>query len=338
MPASSRDTVPRATLHLFPGQGDFALTPLVKGLRAHRPLRDAVTGVFEDIDRVAVEHGLAPLGPRLVSDAPPSGRELAEGPPGTAQLALFGASLSVHRALCAAGQAPERLLAVSFGEIPALVAACCFTVADGARIALRLGQLLHHCPGGLTLLGAGEEAAHALLRTAGVALGPARARVVVGCVNDSRETVLAGPLPALERVERLARARALPATRLRLPFLSHHPSLGRTATAFAAFVRTLPARPPRLPVHSAVAQGVHGPGTDLPAALAHCLTRPARLPGTLRRAAPGPVLLLEAGTGGALTRNARHILPGALARAPLVDPDFRWSAPPVPVSHPGAVG
>ncbi|MET9479741.1 acyltransferase domain-containing protein [Streptomyces sp. NPDC006638] len=338
MPASSPGTVPRATLHLFPGQGDFALTPLVKGLRAHPPLRDAVTGVFEEVDRVAVAHGLAPLGPRLVADDPPSGRDLAEGPPGTAQLALFGASLSVHRALCAAGRVPERLLAVSFGEIPALVAAGCFTVSDGAHIALRLGQLLHDCPGGLTLLGAGEESAHALVRSAGAALGPAGERVVVACVNDAHETVLAGPLPALARVEKLAHERGLPATRLRLPFLSHHPSLGRTAAAFAAFVATLPARPPLLPVHSAVAQGVHGPGTDLPAALAHCLTRPARLPETLRRAAPGPALLLEAGTGGALTRNARHVVPGALALAPLAAPGFDWSPHPVPVPHPGAVG
>ncbi|WP_441248023.1 ACP S-malonyltransferase [Kitasatospora sp. McL0602] len=320
-------------VHLFPGQGDFALSPLISAVGTVPALRSALAEVFTEADRAGVEFGLTALGPRLLGRAPPSARALAAEPVGTTQLALYGVCLAIHRAMARSGAPPDRLIAVSFGEIPALVAAGCFTVADGARLACRLAQLLHSADGGLTLLRASEGQSDRLLQEVG------HEDVVIACVNDPGERVLSGPIAELLDVELAAQARGMVAHRLRLPFLSHHPKLSAQAQAFASYARTLPTAPPRLPVHSAVAGSMHTADTDLPRALAACLTDPADFPPALRqavgRATASEVALWEAGTGHALTDNARRTLPTVNARAPFTSPGspatpgtrgFPWSA------------
>ncbi|NSC19882.1 acyltransferase domain-containing protein [Streptomyces albus subsp. chlorinus] len=313
-------------VHLFPGQGDFAVSPLAGAARAHPVVRVAVADVFAQVDEVSAAYGIPALGPALLGGTPPSGRELAAGPVGTPQVALFGASLAIHRALCAIGAAPRRMVAVSFGEIAALTAAGVFGVPDGTHIACRLSRFLSRCRGGMTVLAAGAGEAEQLIGHA------ATRRVAVACVNDPGETVLSGPVQELDRLEERAADHGVDAVRLRLPFSSHHPSLTAEAEGFAAAIRTLPAQPAHTPVHSAVHGGPYGRGDDVYAGLAACLTHPARLPGVLgRAAAPGPTLLLEAGTGQALTRNARRILAGQgsafTAHSPLQEPDFPWERP-----------
>ncbi|MGI5346999.1 ACP S-malonyltransferase [Streptomyces sp. CA-250714] len=318
--------LPEVVVHLFPGQGDFAVSPLVRAVRAHPVLRAAAAEVFAQVDEVSRTYGIPALGRALLGDTPPSGRELAAAPLGTPQVALFGASMAVHRALCAVGAAPQRMVAVSFGEIAALTAAGVFGVPDGTHIACRLARWLSRCRGGMTLLSAGAAEAERLITAAGTR------RVAVACVNDPVETVLSGPAQELDRVEEYATDHGVDAVRLRLPFSSHHPSLTTQAKGFAAAIRTLPAHPAHTPVYSAVHGGPYGRGDDVYRGLAACLTHPARLPEVLgRAAAPGPTLLLEAGTGQALTRSAQRVLvqqqsTGA-ARSPLNDPDFPWEHP-----------
>ena len=321
-------------VHLFPGQGDFSVSPLARAASAQPLVRSAVAEVFEEVDKAGAEYGLDALGPALLSSTPPTGRQLATAPVGTPQLALFGASVAVHRALWAAGLAPDRLVGVSFGEIAALTAAGVFGVADGARAACELARLLSSCEGGMTLLAAGEDAALSLIRRAQTP------QVALACVNAPDETVLSGPLSDLSRAEALAEREGLATTRLRLPFLSHHPSLTDTAGAFAAAVRRLPAGEPRLAVHSAVQGRAYTAEDDLARGLADCLVRPARVPGVLRAAARPPfALLLEAGTGPALTRAAQRFLPPerVAAHAPLAEPDFPWQQPDRP-AHPRTGG
>ncbi|GAA2617401.1 hypothetical protein GCM10009863_34100 [Streptomyces axinellae] len=320
-----------AVVHLFPGQGDFAISPLARAIREHPVVRAAVTEVFAQVDEASSQYGIPALGAALLGDAPPSGRELAAAPIGTPQVALFGASMAIHRALCAIGAAPQRMVAVSFGEIAALTAAGVFGIPEGTHIACRLSRYLSRCRGGMTLVAAGPAAAGQLIAAA------ATARVAVACVNDPEETVLSGPAQELERVEEHAAEQGVDAVRLRLPFASHHPALAHQAKEFAASIRTLPRRPAHTPVHSAVHGGPYGRGDDVYQGLAACLTSPARLPEVLRPAvASGPALLLEAGTGAALTRNARRVLAQrehaqreetVVARSPLGDPDFPWERP-----------
>ncbi|MFJ8434932.1 acyltransferase domain-containing protein [Kitasatospora sp. NPDC094019] len=311
-----------AVAHLFPGQGDFALTPLLRMLPAVPSLARELTEVFEEADPVAAEYGIAPIGPRLVTGRPLSTSALAAEPAGTVQLALFATSLAVHRALERDGWRAERLVAVSFGEIPALTAAGCCSIADGARLACRLGQLLTGHGGGMTLVGAGLPVARRLLTEAG---SQARA-VVVACVNHDGESVLSGPLDALAAVERLAVVNGVGARRLRLPFMSHHPALAREAGAFAHFARGLRLVPPRRPVHSVVAGHAYRPDSDLPKALSACLVRPFSLPAVLGAALADVALVVEAGTGATVTNSVRSIDPRQGVLAPVAD--GRWPAGP----------
>ncbi|MFI1722284.1 acyltransferase domain-containing protein [Streptomyces sp. NPDC020489] len=311
----------RRAAHLFPGQGDFSVGSLIRAARAGS-VGAAVREVFGQIDEVAVERGLRPLGPWLLGRQPPSGRELAQAATGTSQLALYGASIAIHRALSTSYGAPSVVVGVSFGEIAALTAAGALTVRDGARVAHDLAVVLARCPGGLSLLGCSEQSAHRLLERAGAP------DAVVAVVNDDRSAVIAGPVPALARVEKVAGDEGVSTMRLRLPFSSHHPALAEQSAVFAASVRAYPLTETRVPVYSAVAGRRYRPDDDLPRRLADCLVRPAVVPTVLRQAARHrPDVFFEAGTGDALASSARTVLstnPALPVHAPLAEPDFPW--------------
>uniref|UniRef100_A0AAU2UX18 Acyltransferase domain-containing protein n=1 Tax=Streptomyces sp. NBC_00003 TaxID=2903608 RepID=A0AAU2UX18_9ACTN len=295
-------------------------------LRARGHLRSITREVFEEVDLVTARHGLPMLAPWLLGADPPRVRELAQAPVGVMQLAVFGASLAVHWALRESFGPPDAMVGVSFGEIAALTAAGAFDLTEGAEIAWELARILTStCPGGLTLLGCGESATHALLARA------AAQDIVVACVNDEQETAVSGPIDQLRLIEKTAAEREIPAVRLRLPFSSHHPALRSQAGLFARAVRRHPARPTNRVVLSAVARRPYTPGEDVPARLADCLVLPAHVPDVINLATshtlPGQtVRLFEAGTGSALSRNARRILAGrpATVHAPLADPGFSW--------------
>jgi len=305
------------TVHLFPGQGDFSVGALVRAVRADESLRTAAEQVFEAVDGVAGERGLRPLGPWLLGPTPPTARELAGSALGSAQLALFGASMTVHQALCRAYGAPLAVVGVSFGEIAALTAAGVLTLDDGARAAHDLARVLSSCPGGLTLLSCPERTARDLIEAAGTQ------DVVVAVVNDDRSVVVAGPVAELARVEKAAAQTEVTALRLRLPFTSHHPALQAESEAFAEAVRAYDRAEARFPVHSAVAGRAYTAGDDLPRRLADCLVRPARVPDVLHQVALcEPDVVFEAGTGSALASSARAVLSRhpTLVRAPLAEP------------------
>jgi [acyl-carrier-protein] S-malonyltransferase len=308
-------------VHLFPGYGDFALGPLVRALRARRVLRDAVTGVFAAIDGIGVGYGIPPLGPALLGERGISSRDLVVRS-GAVQLAQFGAQLAVHRALAGSGRAPDRLVGVGLGEVTAMTAAGVFGLRDGARIVCELARRLPWRTGAAALLGAGERDAHALLDSA------ADPRLTLLGVNDPYETVVGGPEDALETLRRLAGERALYFARLRTPVVtSYQVARAERVAEITAALRALPALPARLPVHSAALGGPYPADADWHRAAAGCLLRTTRLPEVLRAAVRPPAVLLETGTGSALSRNVRRTLRGSAVpvRAPLAEPGFRWA-------------
>ncbi|MFJ3977833.1 acyltransferase domain-containing protein [Streptomyces sp. NPDC090021] len=282
----------------------------------------AIRQVFREVDDVAVGCGLPPLGPWLSGPNPPSGRELAQAPTGTSQLAVYGGAVAVHRALCDSYGAPSGVVGVSFGEIAALTAAGVLTIPDGARAALGLSLVLASCPGGLSLLSCSESSARRLLESSGAV------EAVVAVVNDDRSVVVSGPVSDLVRVEKTAADSDVTTVRLRLPFSSHHPSLTSQARAFAVSLRACIWSEPRFPVYSAVAGRRYRPSDDLARCLADCLVRPADVPHVLRQVAlRRPAVLFEAGTGDALASSARRVLDACTAppvHAPLAEPDFPW--------------
>jgi [acyl-carrier-protein] S-malonyltransferase len=294
------------SVHLFPGQGDFPVRDFAAAITADKALRTAAEEAFGPIDRDSRSRGIPELLPWFLADTAPEGRELAAAPVGTEQLALLGASLTVHIDLVHRYGPPASVLGVSFGEIAALVAGDVLTVRDGAHLAYALAHELAEVRGGLTLLACSENTA------AGLLTRPDTGDVAVACVNHAEETVVSGPLEQLEKIEARARATGVRAVRLRLPFSSHHPALTDHADRFADAVRTCPLRSVRVPVYSAVAGGAYGPEDDLARRLADCLVRPARLPDVLHRLrADGHDTFFEAGPGSALARAARRVLTDA---------------------------
>ncbi|MEU5117047.1 acyltransferase domain-containing protein [Streptomyces longwoodensis] len=309
--------------YAFPGQGDFSVSALLKGTRRHRAVHDAVADTFTVTDQIAVEEGLPPIGRALLGADPPNGRDLAQAPVGTAQLVQFAVSVGLYRALSAVLGPPDRLIAVSFGEIPALVAADALALRDGARITCQLAQHMSAHPGAMLLVHAGEPDTTELL-----AARPDN-RVALACVNAPYECVVSGPTAAIAELERLAAERRIAVNRLRLDTLAHHPDLADAADTFCSYVQHIPAQMPAVPVHSAV-NGLYTSPGQLAQGLANCLIRPVRLPPTLLDALAPPGIVLEIGTGEALTRNVLQTLPEGQVAAynPLRAASFTWDPPP----------
>jgi [acyl-carrier-protein] S-malonyltransferase len=310
------------TTLLFPGQGDFDANALTAAAASYPVVREAVDLVFEQIDTVGHHYGVGPVQPWLLVGA---SSDLREAPLEVSLLAQYGSSVAVHAALCSVGRAPDRAIAVSFGELAALAATAAVTVVDGARLVVQLARTLSRCAGGLTVLGAGEARACELLRAA-----PA-ADVVVACVNDDATTVVAGPVEQLSAVERLAAELDLRSVRLPLPFTSHHPGLAPRAAELLTAIRDIPVGRPRVPVYSAVAGRSYRPTDDLHGAIADGLVRPARVPDVLRQVAAEGMVFLDAGTGRSLLRSVRRVLGPVAAHPTLADPAI-FSTPDLPVA------
>ncbi|XRQ15208.1 ACP S-malonyltransferase [Actinomadura welshii] len=265
----------------------------------------------------AVQEGLPATGwpsLRTILLADPGAYRAAARTPGVAQLAGYAASVAVDRALRTTGVHPSYAVGQSFGEIAALVGAGAFAIADGARMAVGLVDILARRGrgGGLGLLEAGEDGARACIDAADAP------QVVVACLNAPSVTVVAGPAEPLERVLDTARGRGVRAVRLAVPYLSHHPAMAGADDEWYAMIRSYPQRPLELPVHSPVRGRAYHDGDDLHRALADCIVKPVRLPDALRAVhRAGAAVFTEAGAGDALCQCARLTLPGARTLAPL---------------------
>ncbi|MGW1412436.1 hypothetical protein [Streptomyces sp. NPDC002403] len=75
-------------VHVFPGQGDFSVTPLVKSLR-EPVVRRNFAHVSTQVERIAAEYGIHSLVPAILSEDPPGDRKIADLAPGAQQLATY---------------------------------------------------------------------------------------------------------------------------------------------------------------------------------------------------------------------------------------------------------
>ena len=282
---ASRQELQTEVVHAFPGQGDFSVNTLVRAMCENTLVRDATREVFKLADPAGAEEGVPPVGASLLGSRPPSGRELAEAPTGTSQLVLYAVSVALHRALCAVHGSPDRLVAVSFGEIPALVAAGSLDVAAGARLACRLAQYMAGSRGAMLLVrrrwtGHGRTARHQPSggARAGMCQRPRRDRGERSGRSGCRTGTTGG---------RSAHPGKPPAAACAGP---SRPALSDAADAFRDFVGRFPVRAPDVPVHSAV-DGLYTAPDQLARGLANCLVLPARLPVALGTAVTSPAVV-----------------------------------------------
>ncbi|MBW4717308.1 acyltransferase domain-containing protein [Saccharothrix obliqua] len=299
---------------LFPGLGAYSPGVLRQARASHRE----VDAVFDEIDAAAARLDVPPVSAALFDGEPRPIRDLLAEPAEVLQLAIFGVSVAVHRILVARGVTPRLLVGHSFGEMAALVAAGAFTPADGVRLVCARAAALRPWEGrgGMAAIGVDEATAG---HVAGVLDEP---DLVVACLNAPRQTVLAGPLPALDRAERLAANLDVLFARLHLPYASHHPSMRPAVADFLERTGGIRQHPFEQAVYSPVHGRRYTDDDDLKWALAECLVRPVRFVDAVRELhAKGHTTFIESGALNALVKCVEQTVPDVRVVAPLVDPE-----------------
>jgi [acyl-carrier-protein] S-malonyltransferase len=290
---------------LFPGQGSQK-PGMGKDLAASIP---AAHAAFADVD--------AALGTSL--------SELAfEGPADTltltqnAQPALFTHGAAVWRAVCT--QLGDRLRATaghSLGELTAYHVAGAFSLADGARLVRRRGELMCECgeqqPGTMA----------AILCDPGFPIDAVCAEaaaeggvVVAANYNTPGQVVISGEIAAVERAMELAKARgAKRAIRLNVSGAFHSPLMASATVGLAQALNAIRLRDPAVPVYANVTAEPVRDAATARRLLLEQITAPVRWSDIVTRlAADFPsALFVEMGPGNVLTGLVKKVAPSVAA-------------------------
>ena len=224
----------RPVAFLFPGQG------------AQRAgvTREIYRG--EAVFRTAVDHCAEILQPHLGADL----RDLLYPPEGSdgeqhrleetawAQPALFVTGYALARLWTSWGVRPQAFLGHSLGEYVAACLAGVFRLEDALALVALRGKLMQDLPqGGMLAIPLGEAEAADLLQP-GLSLA---------AVNGPGRTVISGPWPAIEDLERRLAVRGVAGKRLRTSHAFHSAMMEPMLPAFAERLRAVPLAAPRIP-------------------------------------------------------------------------------------------
>ncbi|MCP3805265.1 acyltransferase domain-containing protein [Allokutzneria sp. A3M-2-11 16] len=300
------------TVLLFPGLGAYS-TGMLRQAAGEHP---EVAETFAGIDRAAARHGVPSVARVVLHEEPRPIREMLALPTEVLQLAIFGASVVTHRVLAAAGLRPYALLGHSFGEMAALVAAGAFTLDDGVRLVCARAEALAEWEGrgAMAAIGANEAVT---LHLIGAMDEP---DLAVGCLNAPRQTVISGPVEAIDRAGRVAKALDLFYAKLHLPYASHHPSARPAVGRFLGLMDGIEQKPLEHKVYSPVHGRWYSDADDLKFAIAECMVLPVRFTDAVRDLhSSGATVFVESGALNALTRCVELTVPGVRTVAPLLD-------------------
>lgn len=206
------------------------------------------------------------------------------------QTLLFALGHALGRAVTARIEV-DALLGHSVGELAAAATAGVFTTAEGAALMAARGRALRLSPEGAMLV---------------VSAPVDRLRehvcpdIVIGAVNNARQTVLSGPRAPLRELRELLLSRGMACDFARSAHAFHSPMCTPAAREFERAFDGLPLAPPRVPIHSArTGQEVSGRQARSAEFWARQLDRPVffsdAADSLLSR---GRHLVLEAGPGG----------------------------------------
>jgi len=154
-------------------------------------------------------------------------------------------AMAYLRRIDALGDTPDFVAGHSLGEYNALFAAEAFSFGTGLKLVQRRGALMAEASGGgmAAVIGADIETIRAMLATAG------ETTIDVANHNAPRQTVLAGPSDALERLAPVLESR--PGVRvipLNVRTAFHSRYMASTKAAFGAYVAGVALAPLMLPV------------------------------------------------------------------------------------------
>lgn len=274
---------------------------------------ETVREALSRIDKAAQEMGLPNISERLIEQNGTSDRRGPE----VQYLEIFAVSIATHHMLIAEGAKPVAIVGQSIGELWALAAAGHLSVEDAARLAVARSQVLtrQSWDGKMLAVGVDGRRAESL---AGLIDHP---HLVLACENAPRQSVISGPEPLIEHVERVAEALDWPSLRLDVPHPTHTPAMAQAA-------RDLRETAPRVP-YGAGRWRVCSPwlgrdiGDDDPVDLvAGALTARVRMLQTIRELhAAGADVFVECGEWPVVTKFVEGSVPGVRCVVPLSESD-----------------
>ena len=305
-------TEPRAAgapglVYLFPGQGSQSV-----GMAGELPMQfEAAMQAWEKTESLGL------LGAERLCD-------IVYPPPATnegdatrqeeklrrtehAQPALGAVSLGYLAVLDAAGLRPELVGGHSYGEIPALHAAGVLSWKDCLRISRQRGELMAEVSrdhaGAMTAVWHPADALSAML--AGECAG-----CVIANQNSPQQSVVAGPVAQIERLEAELTEAKVSFRRLQVATAFHSEAVSDACAPFERFLADVKFAAPAVPVfNNTTAAPYPAKAEAMRALLAAQLAQPVRFADQLRAMqAAGGRIFVEVGAGAVLSGLARQTL------------------------------
>ncbi|MDF3142966.1 MULTISPECIES: acyltransferase domain-containing protein [unclassified Streptomyces] len=215
----------------------------------------------------------------------------------TAQPLMFVLQYALARALTSLGARPAALAGYSVGEYAAACVAGVFPLADALHLVTRRARLVDALPAGAMLtVAAGVQTVRPYLA------GP----VSLAALNGPEQTVLSGPVEAMEEAAQELTAAGVACRRLATSHAFHSAMTRPLTEPLEELLAGMPLRPPDLPMLSNVTgTWLRDDEATNPAHWARQLSRTIRFADQLAELwrLPGP-LLIELGPGQTLARLA----------------------------------
>ncbi|WP_134666842.1 MULTISPECIES: type I polyketide synthase [unclassified Amycolatopsis] len=283
---------PGKVAFLFPGQGSQRVGMLAE-LFVHFP-------ELSDVLRLAPDVAATAFPPNAFDPDSVAAQENALTDTRVAQPALGLVETAVARLLDQVGVRPDFLGGHSYGELVALSVAGAFDTATLVRLSRARAKAIADvaAPGTMAAVKASRDVLTSTL------IGP---DVVVANHNAPEQSVLSGPVPAVERAIRRLRETGIAAKRIPVACAFHSPLVAGAGDAFAAALAEEDLSAPRLPVWSnRMAQPYEG---DVRGELAAQIGAPVRFLDQIESMyAAGARTFVEVGPGRVLTALVGEIL------------------------------
>jgi len=234
-----------------------------------------------------------------------------------AQPAILACDVAAFRVLRASGLgAPVGVGGHSLGEFAALVAADVLTLPEALGLVVARGAAMQRAseerPGTMTaLIGVGTEEASVLC-------DEARGEDVLLVANENSpvQVVASGSVPAVERLEALAKERKVRAVRLLVAGAFHSSLMEPAVAELNESLHRLEFRAPAFPIAENVSGRLESDPMALKTLVMRHVVSPVRWESCVRAmAAAGASSFYEAGPGDVLTKLAKRIVPTATAVA-----------------------